>query len=133
MADMVKWDPFKDLTRLYEDVDNLFTQFLKIFSSEFLTSQKETTNMTINVEDMGKEIVVTGDIPNAVKDSINVILRQNNVIVSGETSLKKQNQGLNEYHWSRFTRACTLPASVKSEVASVSFENGKLLIRAPKV
>lgn len=90
------------------------------------------TNITINVQEKGNEIVITGDIPNAVKDSIDVALRPEMIVVSGETSLKNQSEGAKEFCWSKFTRMCALPAKVKSEAARVSFENGKLTIRVPK-
>lgn len=133
MSDIVKWDPFKDVTKLYEDIDNLFTQFLKSFSQEFHTSRKSSTDIALVVENKGTEIVITGDIPNAVKDSIDVAVRPDNVVVSGETSVRKQDKSTNGYYWSKFARMCSLPARVKSEEAIVSFENGKLVIRVPKV
>lgn len=132
MSDVVKWDPFKHVTRLYEDVDNLFTEFLNNFSREFNKVQTSKTNIALNVQEKGNEIVITGDIPNAVKDSVDVALRPESIIVSGETSIEKQKEGAKEFCWSKFTKMCALPVRVKSEAAKVSFDNGKLTIRVPK-
>lgn len=132
MSDIVKWDPFKHVTRLYEDVDNLFAEFLKTFSQEFHNVQMTKTDITLNVSENGNEVIISGEVPNAVKDSVNVALRPDSLIVSGETSLGKQKEGAKEFCWAKFTKMCALPVKVKSEAAKISLENGKLTIRVPK-
>lgn len=130
MDEIVKWDPFQDMTRFFEEVDKLFAGFLKSFSDELYATQMIGSHMNLQVRDEGKDIVITGDIPNAVKDTVDVVLRQDQVIVSGETTAKEN--GGQEYHWSKFTRARSLPAKVKSEGATVDLKNGKLTVRVPK-
>ncbi len=132
MTNLIKWDPFQDMTRFFDELDKLFAHFMKSFSKELYATQLAGKNMNLRVSDEGKEIVISGDIPNAVKDNLDVVLRQNHVIVSGETRSGNENNNTGEYHWSKFTRACTLPVKVKSEQAKVQFENGKLTIRVPK-
>ncbi len=132
MTDLIKWDPFQDMTRFFDELDKLFAHFMKSFSQELYATQLAGKSMNLRVTDEGKEIVITGDVPNAVKDNLDVVLHQNNVIVSGETKSVNQNNKTGEYHWSKFTRACSLPVKVKSEQAKVNYENGKLIIRVPK-
>ena len=132
MSDIAKWDPFKYVTRLYEDVDTLFTEFLRNFSQEFHSIQKNGTNITLDVQEKGDELIITGEIPGAVKDSIDVSLRADSVVISGESSRKSQQNGSQEFSWSKFTRGTALPFKVRSEDAKVSFEDGKLIIRVPK-
>ncbi len=132
MSDMVKWDPFKQVTRLYEDMDSLFSEFLKMFSQEFHNQKMTNANIALSVSEKDNEVIIAGEIPNAVKDTVDVALRPDSVIVTGQTSLEKQKEGAKEFCWSKFTKMCALPAKVKSEAAKVSFENGKLTIRVPK-
>lgn len=133
MSDIIKWDPFKSVTKLYEEVDNLFSEFLNMFSQEFHNAQMTKSNIALSISEQGDEIIIAGDIPNAVKDTVNVALRPDSVIVSGETSLPTGKAGAKEFSWSKFTKICVLPAKVRSEAAKVSFENGKLTVRVPKV
>lgn len=132
MSDIAKWDPFKHITRLYEDVDSLFTEFLSNFSQEFNGIQIAQSNFTLGVQEKGDEIIITGDFPGAVKDSIDVSLRPDSVVIIGESSRKSQQNGAKELSWSKFTRMAALPVKVRSEDAKVTFEEGKLVIRVPK-
>lgn len=132
MSDIAKWDPFKHVTRLYEDIDNLFTEFLRNFSQECHSIQTTGTNFTLDVQETGDEIVITGQIPGAVKDSIDVSLRPDSVVISGESSHKLLQNGAKEFTWSKFTRMTALPVKVRSEDAKVTFEEGKIMITVPK-
>lgn len=132
MSGVVKWDPFGDVVKLYEDIDSLFTEFLKNFSQEVNLNKLSGTKITLQFEEKNDEIIITGEIPNAAKDSVDVVLTQDSIKVSGETAIDKKQQGAREYHWSKFTRVTPLPAKVKSEKAKVNFDHGKLLIRVPK-
>ncbi len=132
MANLVKWDPFQDMTRFFEEVDKLFANFIKSFSEELYSTQIAGSNMNLQVRDEGNELIITGDIPDAVKDNVDVAVHQDRVIVSGETAKARKNGTAREYHWSKFTRARSLPAEVKSENAKVHMDKGKLVIRAPK-
>lgn len=132
MSDMAKWDPFQHVTRLYEDIDSLFSEFLRNFAQEYHSIQKTGTSFTLDVKEKGDEIIITGDIPGAVKDSIDVSLRSDSVVISGESSHKTQQNGSQEFSWSKFTRVTGLPVKVRSEDAKVSLEEGKLVITVPK-
>ena len=132
MADMVKWDPFQDMTGFFDELDNLFNYFMKSFSEELYASQMAGNRMNLQVKEDGKDLVITGDIPNAVKDNIDVVLRHDSVVISGESKLQKEKEGSKEFQWSKFSRACSLPVGINSEQAKIDFQKGKLIIRAPK-
>jgi|GEM_PF-2254113 len=132
MTDLMKWDPFQDITRFFDEVDKLFAHFMKSFSEEIHSVQLKGNNVNLQVRDEGSEIVITGDIPNAVKDNVDIVLRQDSVLVSGETALQKEKNGLKEYQWSKFSKVCSLPARVNSKGAKIDLKNGKLTIKAPK-
>ncbi len=133
MADLVKWDPFQDMTGFFDELDKLFTHFMKSFSEELYSAQLAGNKMNLQVKEVDGDLVITGDIPNSVKDNIDVVVRQDSVVISGENMLQKEKGEQKEYQWSKFTRACTLPARVNSEKARIDFKDGKLIIRAPKV
>lgn len=132
MADMVKWDPFGDVVKLYEDIDNLFTEFLKNFSQEMNLNNLGQSKITLQFEENGDELIITGDIPNAAKDSVDVMLTPDMIRVSGETAVDNKQQGVREYHWSKFTKVTQLPTRVRSEAAKVNFQGGKLKIKVPR-
>ncbi len=133
MADLIKWDPFQDITGFFDELDKLFTHFMKSFSEELYSSQSAGNRMNLQVKEEGRDLIITGDIPNSVKDNIDVVVRQDSVVISGENLLQKENGEQKEYQWSKFTRACSLPVKVNSEKTKIDLTEGKLTIRAPKV
>lgn len=132
MSDIVKWEPFKDFVRLFEEMDKMFAPFIKAISQEFDSPHFMADIMDLEVNEEGGEVLITGNIPGAAKDNLNVVLHQDKVIVSGEVATTTDRNGRTEYQWSKFTRAFGLPTRIKSEKATVNVQDGRLKIRAPK-
>lgn len=132
MPDMVKWNPFGDITRIFNEVDKLFANLMKPFSDEVFTRGLAKKNLNLQVREENQEIIITGDIPGAIKDKVDVALHEDRVAISGETEAKEEKDGQRAYSWSRFTVIEPLPVRVKSESATVSLKDGKLAIRVKK-
>jgi HSP20 family protein len=132
MSDIMKWEPFKDVAKVFKEMDKMFVPLFKSFSEEMQKGPLFTNILELQISEENGDIVVSGKIPDEVKDNLDVVVHQNRVTVSGEGSLTKKHDGTQEYQWGKFTRTFQLPAKIKSEKAKVSFENGQLKIRAPK-
>ncbi len=132
MTDIVKWNPFRELAGYFNEMDKMFAPFWELMSEGLGHPEFTGQNINLQVHEEGGEIVITGDIPGAVKDNLNVVVHQDRVIVSGETKSTTENNGAKVYQWSKFSRAVGLPARVKSESATVNVQNGALKIRASK-
>lgn len=132
MSDIVKWEPFKDIFKVFEEMDKMFAPLFKTFSEEMHRSPLFANILDLQIKEEDGDIVVSGQVPEDVKDNLDVIVHQNRVTVSGEGSLTKNHAGVKEYQWGKFTRTFHLPVKILSEKAKVNIENGQLRIRAPK-
>ncbi len=132
MTDIVKWDPLRDMTRFFEEVDKLMANFFNSFPAELFTPRMTGNDLNVQVQEKGGEVVITADIPESMKDNVDVAIHQGHLIISGEGKSHLDHGNTRGFHWNRFTRQQPLPARVKSEKASVDLKNGKLTIRAPK-
>lgn len=83
---------------------------------------------------------LVADAPGMTPEDINVELRDNNLIVTGEKSTQKtttdENAGIrvhrNERTFNRFTRSFRLPDDTKTEGITAKVENGILTVDIPK-
>lgn len=90
----------------------------------------------VDVQETGKEIVVTADIPGIDPKKVNLEIGENAVKLSGEASHEKETKGKNFYRKERsshsFSRLVSLPCPVKSEGVKALAKNGTLVITLPK-
>jgi HSP20 family protein len=70
------------------------------------------------------------------KDQINVDVRDNTLIISGENKkdqkYEKGNTHVQERYYGSFTRSISLPSNVKADDITAKFENGLLELKLPK-
>jgi HSP20 family molecular chaperone IbpA len=132
MSDIMKWEPFKDINKVFEKMDKMFAPLFESFAGEMQKSPLFANILDLQIREEDGDIVVKGYVPDEVKDNLDVVVHQNKVIVSGEGALTKDHAGAKEYQWGKFTRIYHLPVKVQSEKAQVNFEKGQLKIRAPR-
>ncbi|HWV58061.1 MAG TPA: Hsp20/alpha crystallin family protein [Longimicrobiales bacterium] len=91
----------------------------------------------VNVEDTGREILVTAELPGMKKEDINIELENNVLTIRGEKKLeRKETDDSRRYVYERqvgqFTRSFTLPQMVAADRIHARYENGILTITLPK-
>ena len=90
----------------------------------------------VNVEDKGKELVVTAEIPGMKKDDIHVDVEDDSLTISAKRSGVDEEKSKNYYRYERssssFLRRISLPESVESEKADAEYKQGVLTIVLPK-
>ncbi|KAF0478396.1 HSP20-like chaperone [Gigaspora margarita] len=83
-----------------------------------------------------KEFVVNAELPGVTKEQVNVDVREDTLVISGETKkdekYKEGNTHVQERRYGSFTRAITLPRNVKANEITAKFENGILEVKLPK-
>ncbi|POG64079.1 heat shock protein, Hsp20 family, partial [Rhizophagus irregularis DAOM 181602=DAOM 197198] len=90
----------------------------------------------IDVHENDKEFLVNAELPGLNKDQINIDVRDNALIISGETKKdQKYEKGktlIQERSYGSFTRSISLPPNVKAEDITAKFEDGLLELKLPK-
>lgn len=138
MANIIRRDPFFELTSLQDRVNRLFNQAFGGFDFEVeqpLTSAEFLPPVDI-VEDE-QNIIFTAEIPGVKLEDLKLTLENNVLTITGERKFKEEEKKENfhriERRFGKFTRSFTLPVGVEAEQVNAMFENGVLKITLPKM
>src|SRR5688572_25274626 len=132
---MVKYDPFRELRSLQDDMTRLFTGvMLASFNREEMTHGAWAPSVDI-FEDKDR-LILEAELPGMNRVDFDISVENNVITLSGERKFEKKTDGDN-YHrversYGRFTRSFTLPQSVTADGATADFENGVLRAALPK-
>ncbi|MFZ5640115.1 MAG: Hsp20/alpha crystallin family protein [Bacillota bacterium] len=132
MTDLVRWNPFEHLAKIYQEMDKMMQESLQLFPREnFFTLGLHDDEF--NLQDKPGEIVVTMEVPGATKDNVNVMVNEDRLTVGGEAKVTGHDKGASTLHWSKFSRTYALPAKVDAKASTVNFKGSTLEIKMPKL
>ncbi|RIB02952.1 HSP20-like chaperone [Gigaspora rosea] len=139
----VYWPDYK-FGNFENSVSRLFDDFFKDLNIERQSGNNNSrsgssrTNWAppLDVHESEKEYSVNAELPGVTKEQINLDVRENTLIISGETKkdekYKEGNTHIQERRYGSFTRTITLPRNVKTGDITAKFENGILEVKLPK-
>ena len=132
---IVKYDPFRDLRGLKDDVNRFFS--LNIPRGRH---QEEIVrgdwSPSVDIFEGKDEIVLEAELPGMRIEDVEVSIENNVITLRGARKFEKTDEGDN-YHrversYGTFTRSFTLPRNVSSEEAKAEYTNGILQVTLPK-
>lgn len=132
---IVKYDPFRELRHLQDDMTRLFTGVMPASSNrEEMTHGAWAPRVDI-FEDKDR-LILEAELPGMNRDDFEISVENNVITLSGERKVEKKTEGDN-YHrversYGSFTRSFTLPQTVTADGATADFENGVLRVSLPK-
>ncbi len=93
--------------------------------------------LTIDVYQTPEDLVVESAIAGVKPEDIDIDVTSDSVTIRGsrhkEHRIRDEDYFYQECYWGRFSRSIILPQEIDPESASVSFKNGVLTIRLPKL
>ncbi|MBI2623568.1 MAG: Hsp20/alpha crystallin family protein [Candidatus Liptonbacteria bacterium] len=93
--------------------------------------------LTIDVYQTPSEIVIESTIAGVNPEDLDIDVTNDSVTIRGarkrEKEVKDEDYFYRECYWGRFSRSVILPQEINPEDAEVSFKNGILSIRLPKL
>lgn len=93
--------------------------------------------LTVDVYQTPNDIVVESAIAGVKPEDIDVNVTQDSIVIRGarerEESAETEDYLYQECYWGRFARSIILPQEIDPEGARVTFKNGILTVRMPKV
>lgn len=103
----------------------------------FTASDEPEGQLTIDVYQTPADIVVESAIAGVRPEDIDIHVTNDSITIRGERHREKE-AGSEDYfyqecYWGRFSRSVILPQEVDPESASVTFKNGILRVRLPKL
>jgi len=132
---IVKYDPFRELRSLQDEMTRLFTGVAPAgFNREEMTRGAWAPSVDI-YEDKDR-LILEAELPGMNREDFDISVENNVITLSGERKFEKKTEGDN-YHrversYGSFTRSFTLPQTVTAEGATADFENGVLHVSLPK-
>jgi len=130
-----KYDPFRDLRSLQDEVNRLFYGALPRTAPEEEV-QRGTWSPNVDIFETKDNLVIEAELPGLKPEDFEISVENSVVTISGERKLeKKSEEGGHrriERSYGSFSRSFTLPQSVSTEGAVADFSNGILSLSLPK-
>ena len=137
MANITRWEPFRDTLTLREAMDRLFADaFVRPFGPFDGEAASDYLPLPLDVIEQKDDIVVKASVPGLKAEDIDISLTGDVLTIKGETKteneVKEGNYVYRERRMGAFGRSLTLPTSVAADKARAEFENGVLTLTLPK-
>lgn len=133
MADIIRWDPFRELADMRATMGGLFGRgFIRPVR---VVNWEGNGYFPVDLYETDDEIVVEASLPGVKPDELQVSVTGDTLTVKGETKAEHEeepNYYRKERRYGSFQRVLTLPVEVDSDKAHATFENGVLNLRLPK-
>jgi HSP20 family protein len=131
MSAVVRFDPFRDITSLRDEMNRLFTRTLGEGSSA-----GSAWTPAVDIFDAAGAIVLKAELPGLSPDDIDIEVDDNVLTLKGERRFEEKVEEGRYYRVERaygsFQRSVTLPQGVKADEITASFDSGVLTVRVPK-
>lgn len=132
---IVRYDPFRDLRTLQEEVNRLFsTNLTRSFGDEGIG--RGAWAPSVDIYENKDQIVLEAELPGMKQEDFDLSIENNVITLRGERRFEKTDESDN-YHrversYGAFTRSFTLPQTVAADEARAEYSNGVLRVTLPK-
>jgi HSP20 family protein len=126
-----RYDPFRDLRALQDEVNRLFsTSFARPYSEEGMT--RGTWAPNVDIFENKDEIVLEAELPGMDREDFELTIENNVLTLRGERRFEKKEESGNfhrvERAYGTFSRSFTLPQTISHEGVSAEYKNGLLRV-----
>jgi len=130
---ITRWDPFRNLSTLQDQVNRLFeTNFPARSDNSALT----TWAPAVDIYETENELVIKADLPEMNEKDLDVRVENNMLTLRGERKfeekVKEDNYLRIERTYGSFSRSFSLPNTVNTEAIKAEYKNGVLRVELPK-
>lgn len=136
MAELVRWNPAREMMSLRQAMDQLFEgSFIR--PDVFGAGESPAGALPLDMYETDSDVIVKATVPGVKPEEIEVTVTGDLLTIKGEfkseEKVEKRNYLRQERRYGSFCRQVGLPAGVDSEKAKATFENGVLTLELPKV
>lgn len=109
---------------------------LEDFLNEDFFNVKSKFTPSVNIKELESEFQIEVAAPGYKKDSFNIEIKENNLVISSKNETKKEDKNdkyhRREFYSSSFERSFYLPEDVNADDIKASYTDGVLSISIPK-
>jgi HSP20 family protein len=131
MTTLVRWEPFRELASLQNDMGRLMSG---LFEGQSRTVQSWVP--ALDVWETDSEVVYAFDLPGIPEEKIEIEVHDETLTVTAEREQVAEESGDRYYRFERrfgtFTRAVGLPQGVDESKIAAAYRDGVLEVRVPK-
>jgi len=132
MAMLTRWDPFRELARVQEEMHRALGDERQLFRA----GESVGWTPACDIYEDGEEILVRAELAGVEPKDVEIGFENGVLTLKGERKLEKETARENyhrlELSYGTFTRAFSLPATIDSENIRAESKQGVLLIHLPK-
>ena len=132
MATLVRWEPFRELATLQNEMSRLMNGLVEGSGR----SDRGTWVPAVDVWETDSELVYAFDLPGIPKDKISLEIEDNALTVSAERERTDEISNDRFYRFERrfgsFSRSIGLPQGVSEDTIRAEFKDGVLEVHVPK-
>ena len=136
MNRVVRWDPFREMVSVRNQMDELVGDLLSEPTRWQGSGSRDTMRMPLDVFEDDQCFNVKASLPGIDPDNIEISFSENTLTVQGEYGEESGDEHtkwhLRERHFGKFMRSITLPASINGGNISADFTDGVLTLTLPK-
>ena len=133
MATLVRWEPFRELAALQNDMGRLMSTFLGQANGE---NGERSWMPAVDVWETENELVYAFDLPGIPEDKIAVEFDDGALTVSGQRERTQKTEGDRFYRFERrfgsFSRTVGLPQGVSEDAIKADYRDGVLEVHVAK-
>jgi HSP20 family protein len=130
MADLIRWDPFQEMTSLRDAMNQLLAESF-VRPSRVLGAGQPA----MDLYETEQEYVVKLAAPGLKADNFEITMQENELTIHGRTQAEQPEGAryhMQEQRFGEFTRSVRFPALVDADKIQASLADGILTIRVPK-
>ncbi len=131
MAMLTRWDPFRDIVRMQDEMSRLFGDRLPFAAGESLG-----WTPACDVYEDGEEVTVRVELGGVEPKDVDIRFENGVLTLKGERKLEKEDKRDNyhriELSYGTFTRSFSLPGTIDPDRIRAESKNGILVVHLPK-
>lgn len=134
MANIVRWDPFRDAMALRDAMDRMFEE--RMLRPPVPFGPWSEGSLALDMYETDDNVVVKTAIPGVKADEIDVSVTGDTLTIRAETQeeeeTKRENYLRRERRFGSFCRSVALPGGLEADKAEADYTDGILTLTFPK-
>ena len=136
MSRIVRWDPFREMVSVRNQMDQLVGDILREPTGLESNGDRGHVRLALDVSEDDHNYSVKASLPGIDAADLDISFSKNTLTIQGETEAESVDENakrrLRERRFGRFMRSITLPAAVNADDISADYEDGVLTLTLPK-
>lgn len=136
MADLIRWDPFREMMSLRDAMDRMFENaFISPRTTSWFTEGEIPLALDVVEED--DKYIVKASVPGINPDDLEITYDNNMLTIKGEIKEEKEVEEkryhIHERRFGTFSRSIVLPSTIDVDKIDAQYKDGILSLSLPKV